>query len=279
MATSVTRRVVKPGYDLKNAKLVREVVSVSLAKEKRGEQLAKRRQRLDGKKGEEAETFAATAPDDWLDKVKKIPGFVAGINSDETEIQLKNIVKLRELISDENKPPIQEVINTNIIPRLVHLLARGPDDVQFEAAWVLINLCSGTKEQTQHVINAGAIPLFVHALGHAAGKVREQCVWALGNISGDCPEHRDIVIKHGGVQALLMLFSDNLNVTTLRNLTWTLSNLCRGKPFPPFEVIRHVLPTLSKLLSTTDVEVLSDTCWAYSYVSDDKGMCVRTCVV
>ena len=57
-----------------------------------------------------------------------------------------------------------------------------------------------------------------------------QAVWALGNIAGDGAPLRDHVINNGVVKPLIRLVnSTGVAVGFLRNVTWTISNLCRSE--------------------------------------------------
>merc|ERR1719313_2120522 len=201
--------------------------------------------------------------------LEQIPGLTQMLLSDQPDAQFSATQTCRKLLSIEQNPPIQEVINSGVVPRFVQFLRDTTrPDLQFEAAWVLTNIASGTAEQTRVVVEQGALPIFVELLRSPNDDVREQAVWALGNIAGDSPNFRDLVLQSGGLHPVMAVLQETEKTSMMRNATWTLSNLCRGKPPPPFEWVAQALDTLTRLVYSADVEVLKDACWALSYLSD-----------
>lgn len=205
-------------------------------------------------------------------KLESLPLMVANVNSNDVSLQLEATTAFRKLLSIERSPPIEEVISSGVVPRFVQFLEfHHTPQLQFEAAWALTNIASGSSEQTRVVIEHGAVPIFVRLLESQNEEVREQAVWALGNIAGDSPQCRDFVLQGNALPLLLNDLQETSKLSMLRNATWTLSNFCRGKPQPPFELVKPALPTLARLIYNTDEEVLTDACWALSYLSDGSN--------
>ncbi len=80
-----------------------------------------------------------------------------------------------ELNCSEPNPPVEELASCGLLPRLVDFLhVSNCPQLQFEAAWTLTNVASGTCEQTAAVVEAGAVPIFVQLLQSPSEDVREQ---------------------------------------------------------------------------------------------------------
>ncbi|OUC41305.1 Armadillo/beta-catenin-like repeat protein [Trichinella nativa] len=171
--------------------------------------------------------------------------------------------------SDRN-PPIDDLIRSGILPVLVNCLGpHNSPELQFEAAWALTNIASGTSEQTKAVVHSGAVPLFLQLLQSPHMNVCEQAVWALGNIIGDGPHFRDYCIELGIIDPLLEFIKREVPIGFLRNVAWVIVNLCRSKEPPPSALtISKLLPALSVLVHHPDMSVLVDTVWALSYLTD-----------
>eukprot|EP00756_Hemistasia_phaeocysticola_P029514 Hpha_TRINITY_DN16237_c1_g12::TRINITY_DN16237_c1_g12_i1::g.16607::m.16607 len=247
----------KQGVDFHASSVRRREQCTTLRKKRHEQELKKFRECNPDEAGEQAAD------------VSQLPMLVAELHSAEAERQLLATIQIRRMLALEHQPPIDAVIQHGCVQRLVEFLKRVDiQPLQFEAAWALTNIASGTSEHTMAVIAGGAVPLFIELLSSPSEEVREQSVWALGNIAGDSVKCRDLILNLNVIEPLLRIASHNPPVGILRNVTWALSNLCRGKPIPDFAKVQPALPMLAFLLGHHDEEVLVDACWAISYLSD-----------
>lgn len=220
----------------------------------------------------------------------------------------QGVYEFRSLLSVEDSPPIQPVIDSGCIPRFVELMdlalltskamsingasieaiQQGTAEfsvvmdmvnkIRVEAAWVITNISSGTTQQTRIVVDAGAVPHLVQMLLDKNEAVLDQSVWALGNIAGDSEEMRDVILETGALNIILSLLmklhQSASHIKIVRNLTWLVSNLNRGRSPPPKDAnMKASLEMLFKLVDIRDSEVVSDAFWALSYIVDVSMEC------
>ncbi|WZY96299.1 hypothetical protein YC2023_068628 [Brassica napus] len=271
--TSVRRSGYKAVVDGVGGRRRREEDMVEIRKAKREESLLKKRR--------EALPLPHSPPPSAavsLDQNVRISNalkfsLISRIWSDKKELLIEATTQIRTLLCGEMfNVHVEEVIQAGLVPRFVEFLTWDDfPQLQFEAAWALTNIASGTSENTEVVIDHGAVAILVRLLSSPYDGVREQVVWALGNISGDSPRCRNIVLGHGALPSLLLQLNNGAKLSMLVNAAWTLSNLCRGKPQPPYDQVSAALPALAQLIQLDDKELLAYTCWALVYLSDGSN--------
>lgn len=199
---------------------------------------------------------------------------------------LEGVTRFRKNVSIEQDPPIQQIIDSGLVPRFVELLSisnilytnldyKTMTKIRCEAAWALTNIASGNSKQTQTILDYGAIPLFADMLKEDNEEIVDQAAWAFGNISGDSEIMRDASINCNVLDVALQiantLIQTGASIRVLRNLTWLISNLNRGlNPPPKYDNMSNSLDVLSILIEHDDEDIRNDALWAISYISDNE---------
>ena len=122
-------------------------------------------------------TGSATAGDadrpEYAPQLENLANMTKGVASADVATVHAACRGIRRLLSRPESPPVREVIDAGVLPRLVELLGWSEHGkVQFEAAWALTNV--GSTEYTPAVVEHGAVPPLVALLRHGDPELREQ---------------------------------------------------------------------------------------------------------
>ena len=149
------------GKDNDELRRRRNEVSVELRKNKKEDMLSKRR----NCGPIEDEPLSPLSENKQAAPALSIEEIQNGIKSTDGHKQLQCTQAARKILSRERNPPIDVMINLGILPRLVEFLSYFDNpSLQFESAWALTNIASGTPDQTKAVVNSGAVPHFIKLL-------------------------------------------------------------------------------------------------------------------
>jgi len=242
--------------------------AIQLRKVKKEEQLTKRRnlQPYDIENDPDQLFSDIESPEVITPNIRAI---LQGLRSQNQDEVLDATRTSRKILSKETNPPIDLFIQADAVTRFVQLLSGTTPAIQFEAAWVLTNVASGTEFQTQTAVKAGVCEAFLKLAREGAPNVVEQVLWGLSNIAGTGAEYRDLLLQMGILPVLVNLAHTVVSPTLLATAAWCLSNLCRKMgSLPDFETLLPAVPVLTRLLSHDSVAIVSDACWALSYFTD-----------
>ena len=143
-----------------------------------------------------------------------------------------------------------------MLPIFVQLLSHPDAKIQFETAWALTNVAS--TEHTRAVVECGAVSKLVELLMSGNADVREQSAWCIGNIAGEGADLRDMVLQAGAMNSMIINIQNPASDSLLANVTWALSNLCRGKPQPDLEVISPAIPYLCQVVASGKKDAMQE---------------------
>ena len=253
-------------YDVDDIKRRKEESEVELRKSKRADLVTKRRNLEQTEKQwlKLNEIFKAHYT------LEDLPGLLEAMKSPVDENHLLAAQGFRKILSLEHSPPIQELIDAGILSYLIEWIQKFDfPQLQYESAWAITNIASGTHQHCQVIVEKGCVPLLIQMMTSNNEEVREQAVWALGNIGGDAPHCRDIILQNQGLPLLIKCLQASIKHSMIKNASWTISNLCRGKPPPIYEMVKTAMPVLADIVQKQhDAEILSDSLWALSHLSE-----------
>lgn len=277
------------GFNLDEAKRKRDQSHVELRKKKRLEHVSKKRAlagRVAQAEAEESgeirvdrESLAPELLEMYevlgregcgLEKLRVLVGLVEG---GDLNLQGKALETLKKILSVDHNPPLQVLFSLNIVPSLRNLLLSQDEAILQETTWIVLNLAAGPTDIVAGLVSAGCVPVLIPLISHSNYDIASLAIWALSNVAGDSLEHRDLVISLGAIEIVMDLLSKPIErpVDQLEGLTWFLSNLCRGLPPPPDHLVDLILPMLPVSLEHESRNIVADSCWILSYVTEGKG--------
>lgn len=171
------------------------------------------------------------------------------------------------------------------------------DDLRLHISNILVNV-SG-QQLKNGIIDAKMYYILIDLLKYPNGEIVSNIVWIIGNIMGNGIKYRnEILSNHKFLPYLLNILDIYIEINQnyqnmVHNLTksqtlnqsnpinsiimsrefleivvWTLSNICRGRPLPPEQIIEEILPYLCKLIHYQSDGIIKNVLWAISYLTD-----------
>jgi len=206
---------------------------------------------------------------------------------------------LRLLLSMEREPPILRIARSGVVPKIINFMYSDKQSnknnknkhnqqsknknrnanqeadikkkIQFEAAWMITNICAGATQYVTAMVQQGAIKAFVDLLRNAdSSEMADQAVWGLGNIIGEGRKFKDQILSSGVINDFVAIIDDYANVkdAILGNCLWALSNFFRCNMNFELNQISSLINGICRLLKETkDEKQISEALRCFNFMS------------
>lgn len=186
---------------------------------------------------------------------------------------------LREVVNIITETPatICEFVQAGLLDNLTNILRLECDGEVLEyTCWVLTNIAAEEGEYPKMICDRFLGELDALLFCRSRIEVAEQALWVLGNIAGD--SNKELCIKmleynvHNDIMDMLDTHRYNeLDCQTNKlyaRAVWTLSNLCRGKPYPEAHYVISIAKYIARFLKTNmyTKEIVTDALWTYLFI-------------
>ena len=202
-------------------------------------------------------------------------------HSQNKEEKLKGLIGIRQFLSIDPNPPIQEIIDMKIVPELINLLDNAPNEFKFEAIWCLTNIASGSEDQANTILIYGGVAKIYNLLDSDIEEIKHQTIWLIANLTGESQKIRDNLIDQKIFDKLLTILASTNYDKYIEICTWALSNFFRVKPVPNYENTYKAFKIIARavmIYEATQVEFITDACFILSVMTKNYKKFIKEIV-
>jgi len=148
---------------------------------------------------------------------------------------------IRRAVSLDENPPVAKLVHTGIVPHIVELLSQdyyGEERIIIEASWIAVNIASKEATHVNFLVSLEIIPIALRLMEYPLKAVQENALYILANVAGESIGYRKEILNLG-IADILDAFAEKADIDPqiISIVSLLISNLCSGKPYPPYEAV------------------------------------------
>jgi importin subunit alpha-1 len=157
--------------------------------------------------------------------LRLLPVFAEMANSGDPSVMFHGVLMVRKLLSVDEDPPVQAVVDSDVVPQLVSLLSRDDwVELQCEAGWAISCICETSLDCIQPVLQAEVMERLIAMLTSPSVAVQTLGLSTILNIAADNETLTQVLIDHGALPAFHFLLNHPRRATK-HEACWCLRNI------------------------------------------------------